>query len=184
MSRTIGIIALVTLTLVLPAAAQVDTDPPEQPSITVTGMAQKEVRATGLKVIFPVAGEAEEMTCSQAINRALAEEMRRDEGVYLLGEDVTLGGYMGVTVDLVDEFGAGRIKDTPISEYAIVGSSVGAAMMGLRPVAEILFSDFLTCCLDPIVNQAAKLRYMSGGQYSMPLVVRTPGGAGFGRFFI
>ncbi len=126
------------------------------------------------------AGEPEEMTCSQAINLALAEEMRLDSGVYLLGEDVSLGGYMGVTVDLVDEFGPDRIRDTPISEYAIVGSSVGAAMMGMRPVAEILFSDFLTCCLDPIVNQAAKLRYMSGGQYSIPLVIRTPGGAGFG----
>jgi len=125
-------------------------------------------------------GEPEEMTCSQAINLALAEEMRRDERVYMLGEDVSLGGYMGVTVDLVDEFGPERIMDTPISEYAIVGSSVGAAMMGLRPVAEILFSDFLTCCLDPIINQAAKLRYMSGGQYSIPLVIRTPGGAGFG----
>jgi len=121
-----------------------------------------------------------EVTCSQAIREALAEEMRRDPAVYLLGEDVTTGGYFAVTAGLADEFGPERVIDTPISEYAIVGTSVGAAMTGRRPIAEIQFSDFLTCCMDPIINQAAKLRYMSGGQYRLPLVVRTPGGAGIG----
>ncbi len=118
------------------------------------------------------------LTGSAAINLALAEEMRRDPAVVLLGEDVGLGGYMAVTNGLLEEFGEKRVLDTPISEYAIVGASVGAAMSGLRPVAELLFSDFITCAMDPIVNQAAKLRYMSGGQYRVPLVVRLPGGAG------
>jgi pyruvate/2-oxoglutarate/acetoin dehydrogenase E1 component/TPP-dependent pyruvate/acetoin dehydrogenase alpha subunit len=121
-----------------------------------------------------------EITFSQALFEALAEEMERDDRVYMLGEDVTTGGYFAVSVGLVDRFGPDRIVDTPISEYAIVGSAVGAAMTGRRPVAEILFSDFLTTCADPLVNQAAKLRYMSGGQYAVPLVVRTPGGAGLG----
>jgi 2-oxoisovalerate dehydrogenase E1 component len=120
------------------------------------------------------------LTASAAINLALREEMRRDDAVVVLGEDVTLGGYLAVTRGLVDEFGTRRVRDTPISENAILGGAVGAAMNGLRPVAEILFSDFLTVCADPLVNQAAKLRYMSGGQYSVPMVVRTPGGAGLG----
>jgi 2-oxoisovalerate dehydrogenase E1 component len=121
-----------------------------------------------------------ELTVSAAINEALAEEMARDDRVYLIGEDVRLGGYFVVTQGLVDEFGLGRIIDTPISEYAIVGSCVGAAMTGMRPVAEIEFADFITCCMDPLVNQAAKLRFMSGGQYQLPLVVRCPTGAGIG----
>ena len=121
-----------------------------------------------------------EITCSEALFEALSEELARDERVYLLGEDVTTGGYFSVTVGLVDRFGTGRVVDTPISEYAIVGSAVGAAMCGRRPVAEILFSDFLTTCADPLINQAAKLRTMSGGQYTLPLVVRTPGGGGLG----
>ncbi len=120
------------------------------------------------------------ITGSTAINLALTEEMGRDNSVILMGEDVALGGYMAVTNGLVEEFGSERVKDTPISEYAITGAAVGAAMSGLRPVAELLFSDFITCAMDPIVNQAAKLRYMSGGQYRMPLVVRTPGGTGLG----
>ncbi len=119
------------------------------------------------------------VTVSRAIYEALAEEMERDKRVFMLGEDVTTGGYFAVTDDLAERF-PDRVLDTPISEYAIVGAAVGAAMTGMRPVAEILFSDFLTCCMDPIVNQAAKLRYMSGGQYSVPLVVRTPGGGGIG----
>ena len=126
------------------------------------------------------AGSRPEVSCSQALRDALREEMERDERVYLLGEDVTRGGYFAVTSGLVETLGTDRIVDTPISEYAIVGTAVGAAMAGARPVAEILFSDFLTCCMDPIVNNAAKLRYMSGGQVQMPLVVRTPGGAGLG----
>jgi 2-oxoisovalerate dehydrogenase E1 component len=123
---------------------------------------------------------AREITYSKALFEALAEEMSRDERVFLLGEDVTLGGYFSVTAGIVEEFGPYRVLDTPISEYAIVGSAVGAAMTGRRPVAEILFSDFITTCMDPLVNQAAKLRYMSGGQYALPLVVRTPGGGGIG----
>ena len=128
----------------------------------------------------PPRSNGRELTCSAAIFEALAEELARDERVYLMGEDVTTGGYFSVTVGLSDRFGTDRVVDTPISEYAIVGSAVGAAMTGRRPVVEILFSDFLTTCMDPIVNQAAKLRYMSGGQYTIPLVVRTPGGAGLG----
>lgn len=121
-----------------------------------------------------------EITCSQALREALAEEMERDPRVYLIGEDVSQGGYFVVTAGLIERFGKERVIDTPISESAIVGSVVGAAMTGMRPVAEIQFSDFLMCCMDAIVNQAAKLRYMSGGQYQLPLVVRTPGGAGIG----
>ena len=126
----------------------------------------------------PGSGALRTMTVSEAINLALAEEMRHDPKVFLLGEDVSLGGYMAVTKGLVEEFGPERVRDTPISENAIVGGSVGAAMCGMRPVAEILFSDFITCAMDPIVNQAAKLRYMSGGQYKIPLVVRLPSGVG------
>lgn len=126
------------------------------------------------------AGPVREITCSQALRDALAEEMERDPSVYLIGEDVALGGYFVVTAGLIERFGKDRVIDTPISEYAIVDSSVGAAMTGRRPVAEIQFSDFLTCCMDPLINQAAKMRYMSGGQYQVPLVVRAPGGAGIG----
>ena len=121
-----------------------------------------------------------EISCSKALLEALTEEMLRDERVFLLGEDVSMGGYFAVTAGIAEKFGPKRILDTPISEYAIVGAAVGAAMTGHRPVAEILFSDFLTTCMDPIVNQAAKLRYMSGGQYALPLVLRTPGGGGIG----
>jgi len=116
-------------------------------------------------------------TIAGAINQAIAEEMRRDETVVLIGEDVA-SGIFGVTAGLADEFGTERICDTPISENAIVGCAVGAAMTGMRPVAEIMFQDFLTCCMDPIVNQAAKMHYMSGGAFSVPMVVRSPGGAG------
>ncbi len=120
------------------------------------------------------------MSYSQAINKALEEEMARDDNVFLWGEDVRLGGYFSVTEGLVEKMGERRIIDTPISEYAIVGGAVGAAMTGLRPVCEILFGDFLTCCMDPILNQAAKLRYMTGGQVTMPLTIRTPVGSGIG----
>jgi 2-oxoisovalerate dehydrogenase E1 component len=119
------------------------------------------------------------ISCSEALWEALAEEMGRDPDVFLMGEDVSGGGYFAVSRGLDEEF-VGRVLDTPISEYAIGGAAVGAAMSGKRPVAELLFSDFITTCMDPIVNQAAKLRYMSGGQYALPLVIRTPGGAGLG----
>lgn len=128
----------------------------------------------------PRGGAIETMTGSAAVNMALREEMERDEAVILLGEDVSFGGYLAVTAGLVEQFGEDRVRDTPISENAIVGGSVGAAMNGLRPVAEILFADFITTCMDPLVNQAAKLRYMSGGQYQVPMVVRTPCGVGLG----
>ncbi len=129
---------------------------------------------------FSFDGAMEEKSVSGAINLAIRQEMERDERVFLWGEDVTLGGYFNVTTGLVERFGPERIIDTPISENAIVGGAVGAAMTGMRPVAEILFSDFLTCCMDPIVNQAAKLRYMTGGQVSIPLTIRTPVGSGIG----
>jgi 2-oxoisovalerate dehydrogenase E1 component len=121
-----------------------------------------------------------EISVAAAINEAIAEEMARDEKVFLWGEDVTLGGYFNITEGLVARFGKNRIIDTPISENAIVGGAVGAAMAGMRPIVEILFSDFLTCCMDPILNQAAKLRYMTGGQASIPLTIRTPEGSGIG----
>lgn len=116
-------------------------------------------------------------TVAGAINQALAEEMRRDESVVLLGEDIELG-VLGVTAGLVEEFGPRRVRNTPISENAIVGCAVGAAMTGLRPVVEIMFQDFLTTCMDPIVNQAAKMHFMTGGSVSVPMVIRSPGGAG------
>ncbi len=129
---------------------------------------------------FDVAPEGSSMSMSQAINSALQEEMERDSRVFLWGEDVRLGGYFSVTEGLVETLGEHRIIDTPISENAIVGGAVGSAITGLRPVCEILFGDFLTCCMDPIMNQAAKLRYMTGGQVTMPLTVRTPVGSGIG----
>lgn len=150
--------------------------PEPEPSALITHVFSPEPPRVELASL----GETQTLTASGAINRALREEMQRDPNVVLLGEDITLGGYLAVTTGLVDEFGTRRVRDTPISENAIVGGAVGAAMNGLRPVAEILFSDFLTVCADPLVNQAAKLRYMSGGQYSIPMVVRTPGGAGLG----
>ncbi|MCP4137048.1 MAG: hypothetical protein GY754_39130, partial [bacterium] len=129
----------------------------------------------------PVPGSSSRfVTVSQAINEAISEEMSRDERVFLWGEDVCLGGYFNVTDGLMDQFGRDRIIDTPISENGIVGGAVGAAMTGSRPIAEILFADFLSCCMDPILNQAAKLRYMTGGQVSMPLTIRTPLGSGIG----
>lgn len=116
----------------------------------------------------------------EAINEGLREEMRRDENVVLLGEDIGKywKGAFKVTKGLEEEFGPQRVRDTPISENAIVGCAVGAAMTGLRPVAEIMFGDLMTLAMDQICNQAAKLRYMSGGQVIVPLVVRTPFGAG------
>ena len=126
-----------------------------------------------------------EMTYSEALNLALREEMRRDPAVFVMGEDVAVwgdrGGVFGVTRGLAEEFGPERVRDTPINEESIVGVAVGAALTGMRPVVEIMYSDFLTLTMEPLVNQAAKLRYMFGGQARVPLVVRTNLGASGGK---
>lgn len=120
-----------------------------------------------------------EITYAQAINEALHEEMQNDPLVVCLGEDIgVIGGNFGVTKGLLTEFGRDRVRDTPISEDAIVGLSLGAALVGVRPVAEIMFSTFLGCCMDEILNQVAAIRYMSGGQCSIPLVIRTANSLG------
>jgi len=120
---------------------------------------------------------SKELTYLEAIREALVEEMRRDPKVFVLGEDVgAYGGAFGVTQGLYDEFGEMRVLDTPISESAIVGISIGAALRGYRPVAEMQFADFISCGFDQIVNQAATLRYRYGGRASVPIVVRAPSG--------
>ena len=126
----------------------------------------------------------------EAINEALHEEMARDETVFVIGEDIAggtggdgdedaWGGVMGVTKGLLGAFGANRVIDTPISEMSYIGAAVGAAATGMRPVAELMFCDFAGCCFDQLMNQAAKLRYMLGGQAKVPLVVRMQCGGGF-----
>jgi pyruvate dehydrogenase E1 component beta subunit len=125
--------------------------------------------------------DTRELTIREAIHEALAEEMARDPVVFLMGEDIGQpGGVYKVTEGLQERFGADRVMDTPISEEGFVGISVGAALTGMRPVIEIMFSDFITLAMDQIVNQAAKLRYMTGGQAEVPLVIRTTMGAGCG----
>lgn len=115
----------------------------------------------------------------EAIREALQEEMIKDEKVFIMGEDVgAFGGAYKVTLGLYDEFGPARVKDTPISEAVIIGTALGAAITGMRPVAEIMFSDFLPAGMDQLVNQVAKIRYMSGGKVKVPLVIRTQNGAG------
>ncbi len=119
-----------------------------------------------------------EITFSQAINEALAEEMRRDPSVFIIGEDVAEAGTpFKVLSGLVDEFGPGRVIDSPISEAGITGLGVGAAMTGMRPVVDIMFGDFVTLTMDQMVNQAAKIHYMSGGKLKVPMVLRTTLGA-------
>ncbi len=119
-----------------------------------------------------------ELTFAQAVREALAEEMRRDERVCILGEDVAEAGTpFKVLSGLVEEFGTGRVIDTPISEAGFTGVAVGAAMTGLRPVVDIMFGDFLTLTMDQMVNQAAKVHYMSGGKWKVPMVLRTTLGA-------
>ena len=114
-----------------------------------------------------------------AINEAIKEEMERDENVVLIGEDVgTPGGSFGASRGLHDQFGPERVFDTPISEAGIMGLAAGAAACGLRPIVEIMFMDFMTVCMDGIVNQIAKMRYMFGSQYTVPVVIRTPAGGG------
>jgi pyruvate/2-oxoglutarate/acetoin dehydrogenase E1 component len=121
-----------------------------------------------------------EVTYREAVRDALAHALREDERVFVMGEDIAeMGGSMGVTQGLLEEFGPTRIRNTPISEMAIVGSGIGAAMQGMRPVVEIMYEDFLTLSMEQLVNQAAKHRTMSGGQVSVPLTIRTQGGAGW-----
>jgi pyruvate/2-oxoglutarate/acetoin dehydrogenase E1 component len=120
-----------------------------------------------------------EMTYVKAINSALLEEMRRDENVFVMGEDVAeLGGAFKATEGLLEAFGEERVIDTPISEALIVGAGIGAAVLGLRPVLEMQFADFISCAFDQIVNSAATLRYRHGGRAACPIVVRAPSGAG------
>ena len=120
-----------------------------------------------------------ELTYREAVAEAIAQEMRRDEDVVFLGEDIgAAGGVFKATVGLFKEFGPTRVRDTPISEQAILGAAMGAAMTGLRPIAEIMFSDFLAVCWDIVANEIAKARYMTGGQMSLPLVIRTANGGG------
>jgi 2-oxoisovalerate dehydrogenase E1 component beta subunit len=124
---------------------------------------------------------SKELSYLEAIREALVEEMRRDPKVFVLGEDVgAYGGAFGVTQGLYDEFGEMRVVDTPISESAIVGISIGASLRGYRPVAEMQFADFISCGFDQIVNQAATLRYRYGGRASVPIVVRAPSGGNVG----
>jgi acetoin:2,6-dichlorophenolindophenol oxidoreductase subunit beta len=121
-----------------------------------------------------------EVTYREAVRDALARALREDESVFVMGEDIAeMGGSMAVTQGLLDEFGPQRIRNTPISEMAIVGSGIGAAMQGMRPVVEIMYEDFLTLSMEQLVNQAAKHRTMSGGQLKVPLTIRTQGGAGW-----
>ena len=121
-----------------------------------------------------------ELTYREAVRDALARALREDESVFLMGEDIAeMGGSMAVTQGLLAEFGPTRIRNTPISEIAIVGSGIGAAIQGMRPVVEIMYEDFLTLSMEQLVNQAAKQRTMSGGQVKVPLTIRTQGGAGW-----
>ena len=122
-----------------------------------------------------------EMTIAEALRQAIREEMQRDERVFCIGEDIGIeggfGGAFTVTLGLSQEFGHDRILDTPISETAIAGLAIGAAVAGMRPIADVQYGDFLFCMMDQLANQAAKLRYMSGGTLSVPLVMRAPIGA-------
>jgi acetoin:2,6-dichlorophenolindophenol oxidoreductase subunit beta len=124
---------------------------------------------------------ADLITYRDAVADGIAREMRRDPAVVCLGEDIgAAGGVFKTTVGLLAEFGPHRVRDTPISEQAIVGIAMGAAMTGIRPVAEIMFSDFLACCWDYLANEIPKMRYMTGGQVTVPLVIRTANGGGLG----
>ncbi len=124
-------------------------------------------------------GKSRVISYGAAINEALAEEMERDKTVFLMGEDIAVyGGAYGVTRGLYDRFGGERVRDTAISEAAIVGAGLGAAVTGLRPVVEIMYVDFMSIAMDQLCNQVAKIRYMFGGKIKVPLVIRTEGGAG------
>ncbi len=121
------------------------------------------------------------ITYLEAVREAMSQEMRQNEDVFILGEDIGVyGGAFGVTRGMIEEFGPERIRNTPISEAAIAGGAVGAALTGMRPILELQFSDFITIAMDQLVNQAAKTRYMFGGKGKVPMVVRTPAGSGTG----
>ena len=121
-----------------------------------------------------------ELTYREAVRDALVQAMRQDDDVFIMGEDIAeMGGSMGVTHGMLDEFGPERVRNTPISEMALAGAAIGAALQGMRPVAEIMYEDFMTLAAEQVVNQAAKHRYMSGGQVTVPVVFRTQGGAGW-----
>src|SRR5437588_8753779 len=121
-----------------------------------------------------------ELTYREAVRDALSTAMRQDEDVFIMGEDIAeMGGSRGVTAGMLDEFGKERVRNTPISEMALAGPAIGAAMQGMRPVAAIMYEDFMTLAAEQVVNQAAKLRYMSGGQLTVPVVFRSQGGAGW-----
>ncbi len=122
-----------------------------------------------------------EISYLEAIRQALWQEMKRDERVFLLGEDIgRYGGAFGLTHGMLDEFGGERVLETPISEAAIVATAIGAALLGMRPVAELMFMDFVLLSLDQLANQAAKMHFMFGGRATVPMVVRMPGGSGSG----
>ncbi|MGB5843155.1 MAG: alpha-ketoacid dehydrogenase subunit beta [Anaerolineales bacterium] len=122
-----------------------------------------------------------EITYLEAVREAMVQEMRQDENVFLLGEDIGVyGGAFGVSKGMLEEFGPQRVLETPISEAGIAGAATGAALMGMRPIMEIMFMDFITLSLDQLVNQAAKMRFMFGGKASIPLVCRAPAGSGTG----
>jgi pyruvate/2-oxoglutarate/acetoin dehydrogenase E1 component len=122
-----------------------------------------------------------EITYLEAVREALSQEMRRDADVFLMGEDIGVyGGAFGVTRGMLEEFGAERVRDTPISEAVIAGAAAGAALMGMRPVMEIMFMDFLTISMNQLVNQAAKMHFMFGGKADVPMVIRAPAGSGTG----
>jgi acetoin:2,6-dichlorophenolindophenol oxidoreductase subunit beta len=121
-----------------------------------------------------------ELTYREAVRETLGKALREDESVFIMGEDIAeMGGSMAVTQGLLEEFGPRRVRNTPISEMAIVGSGIGAAIQGMRPIVEIMYEDFLTISMEQLVNQAAKHRTMSGGQVKVPLTIRTQGGAGW-----
>jgi pyruvate dehydrogenase E1 component beta subunit len=134
------------------------------------------------KEAAPKAAEAQrEISYAQAVREALQLAMRRDERVFMLGEDIGVyGGAFGVSDGLIDEFGPERVRDTPISEAVIAGASIGSAMTGMRPVAEIQFMDFITLSMEQLVLQGAKIRFMFGGKATVPMVLRTPAGSGTG----
>lgn len=126
-------------------------------------------------------GKMREITYAEAVREAMCEEMRRDKNVFIMGEDIGVyAGAFGVSKGMIEEFGAERVRETPISETAFVGAGVGAAMTGMRPIVELMFSDFMAVCYDQIINQAAKMHFMFGGKVKVPMVIRTASGGGTG----